>query len=35
MRAARLAVDCALRQMNSVMMAPLGFPDDSLSESMD
>ena len=34
MRAARLAVDCALRQMNSVMMVHSGFPDDTLSGTM-
>ena len=33
--AAHLAVDCALRQLNSVMMVHVGVPDHSLSKSMD
>ena len=34
-RAARLAVDCTLRQLNSGVVAPLGVPDRSLCESRD
>ena len=32
--AARLAVDCALRQLSSVMMVHFEFPDDTLSGTM-